>query len=143
MANLTGEVAPVSVLEAVPLPKEAVSVTTRCCPQAVLRMRAAACQRSLTPPHPLLPPLHPSWDRQPYQWDPAAPDNLYPALTTISRNFFVSNYHSTWPIGECCCGWLPQGGDSIHTGRRLQPLAGDSFSSPTPPHPPLPSFRPR
>ena len=40
-----------------------------------------------------------SWDRQPYQWDPAAPDNLYPALTTITRNFFMNNYHSTWPIG--------------------------------------------
>ena len=30
--------------------------------------------------------------------DPAQPDLLYPALTTISRNFFISNYHSTWPI---------------------------------------------
>ena len=39
-----------------------------------------------------------SWDRQPYQFDPARPDDLYPAPTTISRNFFISNYHSTWPI---------------------------------------------
>ena len=37
-------------------------------------------------------------DRQPYQWDPASPLNLYPQLTTITRNFFVSNYHSTWPV---------------------------------------------
>ena len=39
-----------------------------------------------------------SWDRQPYQYDAARPDDLYPAPTTISRNFFISNYHSTWPI---------------------------------------------
>jgi hypothetical protein len=39
-----------------------------------------------------------SWDRQPYQWNPSQPDNLYPAPTSISRNLFISNYHSTWPI---------------------------------------------
>jgi hypothetical protein len=38
-------------------------------------------------------------DRQPYQWNPAAsPDDLYGQQTNITRNFFVSNYHSTWPI---------------------------------------------
>jgi hypothetical protein len=37
-------------------------------------------------------------DRQPYQWNPASPDDLYGQQTNITRNFFVSNYHSTWPI---------------------------------------------
>jgi hypothetical protein len=31
-------------------------------------------------------------------WDPADPSRLYPARSSISRNFFINNYHSTWPI---------------------------------------------
>ena len=47
---------------------------------------------------PFPPTLSSLRDRQPYQWDPAAPLNLYPAQTNITRNLFISNYHSTWPI---------------------------------------------
>jgi hypothetical protein len=39
-----------------------------------------------------------SWDRAPLLWDPTDPGRVYPARTRITRNFFVNNYHSTWPI---------------------------------------------
>lgn len=50
------------------------------------------------PPILLLPALSRSWDRQPYQADPAQPNNLYPRASNISRNLFISNYHSTWCV---------------------------------------------
>ena len=39
-----------------------------------------------------------SWDRSPLIWDATDVSRLYPAQTLISRNFFINNYHSTWPI---------------------------------------------
>ncbi len=39
-----------------------------------------------------------SWDREPYFITPGSPPHLYPATTHISSNFFINNYHSTWPI---------------------------------------------
>lgn len=39
-----------------------------------------------------------SWDRQPYIWNPLDLTNLYPAPSTITRNLFYNNFHSTWPI---------------------------------------------
>jgi hypothetical protein len=39
-----------------------------------------------------------TWDREPLMWDGARPDLLYPLTSTVERNFFVSNYRSTWPI---------------------------------------------
>ena len=49
-----------------------------------------------------------SWDRQPYLTDvdqgPESP-SLHPAENYITNNFFINNYHSTWPIdhddGSC------------------------------------------
>jgi hypothetical protein len=43
-----------------------------------------------------------SWDRQPYLTtikDGVTP-SLFPKQNTITRNFFINNYHSVWPIGK-------------------------------------------
>ena len=49
-----------------------------------------------------------SWDRQPYLTDVGSLDgfpSLTPAESNITNNFFINNYHSTWPIdhddGSC------------------------------------------
>ena len=40
-----------------------------------------------------------SWDRQPYLTDVGPdPPSLIPAVNYITNNFFISNYHSAWPI---------------------------------------------
>ena len=31
-------------------------------------------------------------------WDLRNSSNLYPALTSITRNFFITNYHSVYPV---------------------------------------------
>jgi hypothetical protein len=41
-----------------------------------------------------------SWDRIPYLTTVRdGTPSLVPAENHITRNFFVNNYHSTWPIG--------------------------------------------
>ena len=48
-----------------------------------------------------------SWDRQPYLTDvrDGHTPSLTPAQSNLTRNFFINNYHSTWPIdhddGSC------------------------------------------
>ena len=49
-----------------------------------------------------------SWDRQPYLTDLGSEDgsaSLFPAESFLINNFFINNYHSTWPIdhddGSC------------------------------------------
>ena len=48
-----------------------------------------------------------SWDRQPYLTEvrDGSTPSLIPAPSNITRNFFINNYHSTWPIdhddGSC------------------------------------------
>ena len=47
-----------------------------------------------------------SWDRQPYLTDiGSGSPSLHPAENYITNNFFITNYHSTWPIdhddGSC------------------------------------------
>ena len=49
-----------------------------------------------------------SWDRQPYLTELDSSDespSLTPAESNITNNFFINNYHSTWPIdhddGSC------------------------------------------
>ena len=66
-----------------------------------------------------------SWDRQPYLTEVRdGTPSLTPAQSNITRNFFINNYHSTWPIdhddGSCyyydTYNFLVYGGCKNHLG---------------------------